>query len=171
MRELLVCLVFILIAGVSFSADSNQSGASGQMIVLQNTETNEAPTPPPPLPPTLEKKPDQPESYDVNYSYDPAGRRDPFASLIGGVKGRGKTAPAGALTVTDSTVVGITKSANGFTAIIMGSDRKARFMHVGDKLYDGEIIGIEADKVVFRQDITEELPTAPGLRSKEVVKR
>jgi hypothetical protein len=53
----------------------------------------------------------------------------------------------------------------------MGSDKKARFMKTGDKLYDGEIISIEAEKVVFRQDLTEDNPTAPGLKSKEVTKR
>lgn len=157
-----VALIAILLAPglFVFAAGSEQASS----VVLQS----DVPT----APPTMEKKPDQPESYDVNYTYDPAGRRDPFVSLLGGIKGQTKNAaPKGALTVTDAKVVGITQSAGGFTAIIMGSDKKARFMKVGDKLYDGEIIGIEADKVVFRQDITDELPTAPGLRSKEVVKR
>jgi hypothetical protein len=44
-------------------------------------------------------------------------------------------------------------------------------MKAGDKLYDGAIISIEKDRVVFRQDFTEDNPAAPGLRSKEVVKR
>jgi hypothetical protein len=60
---------------------------------------------------------------------------------------------------------------NGYTAIIVGADNKARFMKEGDKLYDGQIITIEKDRVVFRQDFTEENPAAPGLRSKEVEKR
>ena len=119
----------------------------------------------------LAKKPDQPESYDINYAYDPGGRRDPFASLLEGMKTKGSEVPKGALSVNDAKVVGITRNKEGFVAIIMGSDKKARFMKVGDKLYDGEILGIEADKVIFRQDLTEEVPTAPGLRSKEVVKR
>lgn len=118
-----------------------------------------------------QKKPDQPESYDINYSYDPGGRRDPFISLLGGIKAKVPNAPKGALTVTDARVVGITRSKEGYVAIIMGSDKKARFMKTGDKLYDGEIISIEAEKVVFRQDLTEDNPTAPGLKSKEVTKR
>jgi len=118
-----------------------------------------------------QKKPDQPESYDINYSYDPAGRRDPFISLLGGIKAKVPNTPKGALTVTDARVVGITRSKDGYVAIIMGTDKKARFMKTGDKLYDGEIISIEAEKVVFRQDLTEDNPTAPGLKSKEVTKR
>lgn len=120
---------------------------------------------------TSDKKDDQPESYDINYTYDPAGRRDPFVNLAIGVKAKGPTAPKGALTVGDAKVVGITQGKEGYTAIIVGADNKARFMKAGDKLFDGQIISIEKDRVIFRQDFTEENPTAPGLRSKEVEKR
>ncbi len=117
-----------------------------------------------------EKKADQPETYDVNYTYNPEGRRDPFIDLAKGQKVK-TLAPKGALTVTDAKIVGITQSKDGYTAIIMGSDNKARFMKAGDKLYDGQIIAIEKERVIFRQDFTEENPAAPGLRSKEVEKR
>jgi hypothetical protein len=117
------------------------------------------------------KKPDQPETYDINYAYDPGGRRDPFVSLLGGLKSKEPTAPKGALTVSDAKIVAINKNKEGYIAIITGSDKKARFMKAGDKLYDGEIISIDAERVVFRQDLTEDNPTAPGLKSKEVIKR
>ena len=116
-------------------------------------------------------KADQPESYDVNYTYDPAGRRDPFVNLLIGIKAKGPLAPKGALTVGDAKVVGITQGSSGYTAIVVGADNKARFMKAGDKLFDGQIISIEKDRVIFRQDFTEENPAAPGLRSKEVEKR
>lgn len=159
---LALAFVVLLCSGMFVAADT----ATGPQVVLQ--ADSDAPL----SAAALEKKPDQPESYDANYTYDSGGRRDPFSSLIGGVRGtKGSTVPKGALTVTDAKVVGITQSSGGFVAIVMGSDRKARFMRVGDKLYDGEIIGIEQDKVIFRQDITEEIGMAPGLKSKEVVKR
>lgn len=116
----------------------------------------------------LEKKPDIPEAYDINYSYDPGTRRDPFVSLVTGVK---RGTPKGALTVNDAKVVGITRSRDGFVAIIVGADNKSRFMKVGDKLFDGEIIAIGQDSVTFRQDLTEDTMAAPGLKSKEVIKR
>ena len=122
--------------------------------------------------PGPEKKPDQPETYDINYTYDPGGRRDPFINLLKGITVKGRNIPKGALAVGDAKVVGITRSkTEGFVAIVVGADNKARFMKVGDKLYDGEIIGIEADEVRFRQDFTDDNPAAPGLKSKEVVKR
>lgn len=118
-----------------------------------------------------EKKPDQPESYDINYVYDPGGRRDPFINLLTGIKAKGPRIPKGALTVSDAKVVGITQGKEGYTAILVGADNKARFMKAGDKLYDGAIIAVESDRVIFRQDFTEDNPAAPGIRQKEVVKR
>jgi hypothetical protein len=146
-------VIFVLLAVQPSRGDIHNQG--GSFIILQ----------------VQEKKPDQPESYDINYTYDPAGRRDPFIDLLIGLKAKGPGAPKGALTVTDAKVVGITQGKDGYTAIIVGTDNKARFMKAGDKLYDGQIITIEKDRVIFRQDFTEENPAAPGLRSKEVEKR
>ena len=100
----------------------------------------------------LEKKPDSPETYDINYMYDAGNRRDPFISLLTGIKVK-RQLPQGQLTVTDAKVVGITRNREGYVAIIMGSDKKARFVKPGFKLYDGEVIAIEADRVIFRQDL------------------
>jgi hypothetical protein len=147
-------------------------------VAYAQTEEQAAPattadqTPPPQVPSltsSVEKKPDSPETYDINYIYDAGNRRDPFVSLLTGIKG--KKTPQGQLTVTDAKVVGITRNRDGYVAIIMGADKKARFMKPGDKLYDGAVIAIEADRVIFRQDLTEDTLSAPGLKSKEVVKR
>jgi hypothetical protein len=146
---------------------------SATLAISQEDQPAPADVPQVSIPPAgnVEKKPDSPETYDINYSYDPAGRRDPFISLVAGIKQGKSNVPKGALTVSDAKVVGITRSKDGYVAIIVGADRKSRFMKVGDKLYDGEIIAIEADQVVFRQDLTEDVLAAPGLKSKEVVKR
>ena len=154
-----VAFGILVLLAVGFAAAQNSERAT-RFLVLQ-TQTQGA----------TAKKPDQPESYDINYVYDPAGRRDPFVNLLTGIKAKAPNIPKGALTVGDAKVVGITRNKDGFVAIIVGTDNKARFMKVGDKLYDGEIIGIESDQVRFRQDFTEDNPAAPGLKSKEVVKR
>jgi hypothetical protein len=143
-------------------------------IFLVNVSTGDVTSPADPfllLQVQEQKRADQPESYDVNYTYDPSGRRDPFVNLLIGIKAKGPAAPKGALTVGDAKVVGITQGKEGYTAIIVGADNKARFMKAGDKLFDGQIIAIEKEKVIFRQDFAEENPAAPGLRSKEVEKR
>ena len=140
-------MTFLLVlVGAAIVADS-QEAASSQPSPAQDEN--------------VDRRPDQPESYDINYLYDPAGRRDPFINLLRGIKAIGSKIPKGALTVGDAKVVGITRNKEGFVAIIVGADNKARFMKTGDKLYDGQIIGIEPDKVIFRQDFTEDNPAAP----------
>lgn len=168
MKYLGVAVFLVSLVWLVGSATVVNAQTAEPYFVFQSEEA--VPVPPPP-PVTTDKKPDQPESYDINYTYDPGNRRDPFISLLTGIKGQKSSAPKGALTVTDAKVVGITRNRDGYVAIIMGADKKARFMKPGDKLYDGEIISIEADRVVFRQDLTEDTLAAPGLKSKEVVKR
>lgn len=160
---LVVSLVFLVgyaSVGIAQEADENA-------VVEEETTTETVILPPP----SIEKKPDSPEAYDINYSFDAGGRRDPFLSLLGGTKSKSASIPKGALTVSDAKVVGITQAKEGFVAIIIGSDKKARFMKEGDKLYDGQIISIEEDRVIFRQDLTDDALAAPGLKSKEVIKR
>lgn len=149
---------FVLIAGFAFHAAAQDTEDSSTMATTPSADFSGS----------AEKKPDNPESYDISYSYDPGTRRDPFVSLTTGVK---RNIPKGQLTVNDAKVVGITRSKEGFVAIIIGADNKSRFMKVGDKLYDGEIIAIGQDSVTFRQDLTEDTLAAPGLKSKEVIKR
>jgi hypothetical protein len=147
--------------------------SAGSVVYGQTEEqappASEPPAQVPSLASPVEKKADSPEAYDINYIYDAGARRDPFISLLTGIKG--KKTPQGQLTVADAKVVGITRNRDGYVAIIMGADKKARFMKPGDKLYDGAVIAIEADRVIFRQDLTEDTLAAPGLKSKEVVKR
>ena len=158
-------LVFVFLVSLVFGAATPfMAAAQGAQQGSQVVEP-----PPPSTAGAVEKKPDIPEAYDINYTYDPGNRRDPFVSLLAGVKGT--KAPKGALTVNDAKVVGITRSKEGFVAIIVGADNKSRFMKVGDKLFDGEIIAIGQDSVTFRQDLTEDMLAAPGLKSKEVIKR
>jgi hypothetical protein len=175
MKQLFWALVLVSLLWIP--AAGNAHNAAGPFMVLQ-TDTaatpaaTNAPAPDVQVPvATGEKKPDQPETYDVNYSYDPGGRRDPFVSLLAGIKTGKNKIPAGALTVQDAKLVGITRNKDGYVAIIVGADNKARFMKAGDNLYDGQILSIEADRVTFRQDLKEDNPAAPGLKSKEVVKR
>jgi hypothetical protein len=160
-----ILLVFILsffgIAAVALA--QSQDGATEQPPEVEVPQLPEPTS-------NVEKKPDSPETYDINYLYDPGTRRDPFISLLTGIK-KPSNVPSGQLTVADAKVVGITRNKEGYVAIIMGSDKKARFAKPGFKLYDGEVIAIEADRVIFRQDLTEDTLAAPGLKSKEVVKR
>jgi hypothetical protein len=99
----------------------------------------------------------------AGYSYDPAGRRDPFVSLTarGGELPPGAGArPAGVpgLLVNEITVKGVLKSPKGgFIALVQAPDGRTYIVHAGDKVMDGTVKAITTDAVVFSQDVNDPL--------------
>jgi len=99
----------------------------------------------------------------AGYSYDPAGRRDPFVSLTarGGELPPGAGArPAGVpgLLVNEITVKGVLKSPKGgFIALVQAPDGRTYIVHAGDKVLDGTVKAITTDAVVFSQDVNDPL--------------
>ena len=94
------------------------------------------------------------------FTYDPAGRRDPFRSLVDplnapahGPRPRGI---AGML-ISEVDLVGIVQKGKEAVAFFNGSDNKGYFLHVGDTLFDGKIIRIDRNSgtVMFRQDVND----------------
>jgi Tfp pilus assembly protein PilP len=94
------------------------------------------------------------------FTYDPAGRRDPFRSLVDALnsaqKGPRPRGIAGML-ISEVDLVGIVQKGKGHLAFFNGSDNKGYFLRVGDTLYDGKIIRIDrkTGTVTFRQDIND----------------
>lgn len=104
------------------------------------------------------------------YRYDPQGRRDPFRSLVGPTpKLSRKDAPPGVpgFMIDEVNLQGVVKTKDGMIALIKGPDNKGYFIRAGDKLYDGEVLRITGDAVVFRQEVND--PTRIE-RHREVVK-
>jgi hypothetical protein len=108
------------------------------------------------------------------FSYDPGGRRDPFRSLFEEAairrKGPRPRGVAGMLVV-ELDLTGIVRDANGGNiAVVMGSDSKGYFLHVGDEVYDGGVIAIDpaAGTVTFRQQVDDPRLIKPY---RDVVKR
>ncbi len=94
------------------------------------------------------------------FTYDPAGRRDPFRSLVDALNQIGKgPRPRGiaGMLISEVDLVGIVQKGRGHIAFFNGSDNKGYFLRVGDALYDGKIIRIDrrTGTVVFRQDIND----------------
>lgn len=94
------------------------------------------------------------------FTYDPAGRRDPFRSLIDSlnVANRGPR-PRGiaGMLISDVDLVGIVDKSGKAIAFFNGSDNKGYFLREGDTLYDGKIMRInrKTGVVVFRQDVND----------------
>jgi type IV pilus assembly protein PilP len=100
-------------------------------------------------------------TLDPAYVYEPAGRRDPFLSLLGrGQEARPTTArPPGlsGLLIGEITVKGVLKDRSGFIAMLQGPDNKTYNVRVGDKLLDGSVKSINQEKVIFSQDVSDPL--------------
>ncbi len=92
------------------------------------------------------------------FTYDPAGRRDPFRSLLArqakeelgqrppGLRGMG---------VEEIKLQGILKLPEGYVAMIQGTDNTSYLIRPGTVLYDGNVESIEPGKVVFRMQVAD----------------
>jgi len=104
------------------------------------------------------------------YRYEPAGRRDPFRSLVGPAQQRNRTnappGPAGFL-IDEMDLQGIFRTDAGFVAMMNGPDNKGYTLRSGDKVFDGEVVRISPVSIVFRQEVND--PTRIE-RYREVVK-
>ena len=91
------------------------------------------------------------------FSYDPAGRRDPFRSLRQGFErnreGDAEPRPPGlpGMAVDEIELSGIIETPNGILAFVQGRDNISYILRPGTKLYDGEVKEIHFDRVVFRK--------------------
>lgn len=97
------------------------------------------------------------------YSYDPGDRRDPFKSLLDPreLEERGGPRPEGVpgLLIDEITVSGIFRTRRGWTAQVQATNQdKAFLIKEGDQLYDGDVVSIGNNEVVFKQVVQD--PTA-----------
>lgn len=110
-----------------------------------------------------------------NFVYQAEGRRDPFRSLLA-VRSREIAAPelrpAGlsGFLISEITIVATASYQGRWQAMIMGRDRRTYFVRVGDVLYDGRIVEIAGEEVIFEQEVEDLLGARSKLRvSKRLV--
>lgn len=99
-----------------------------------------------------------------SYSYDPAGRRDPFRSLLVREQNRGgPDRPPGiaGIAIDDLVVHGIWKTKSGYVAQIRATDNKSYLIRAGDLLYDGEVTRVGPNEVQFRQNLNDPQSVKP----------
>ena len=96
------------------------------------------------------------------FSYDPAGRRDPFVSMIrrGADPQRQPTARApglAGLETAEVTLKGTVAGREGFVAILQGSDKKTYIVREGERLADGTVRTITQSSMVIVQQVNDPL--------------
>ncbi|MGC8917164.1 MAG: hypothetical protein ACP5NF_09320 [Thermoanaerobaculum sp.] len=92
------------------------------------------------------------------FTYDPAGRRDPFRSLLAGrSKEEMGQRPPGlpGMGVEEIKLQGIIKLPEGYVALIQGTDNMSYLIKPGTVLYDGTVEKIEPGKVTFKVNIAD----------------
>ena len=131
--------------------------AAASLAAGAQTPAPPASTPPAPAPPPGEPAPPPTETY----SYNPAGRRDPFVSLMlrGGDSGIREDRPNGreGLLIGELSVRGIVRTRDTYVAMLQGPDNRTHIVRAGDQLLDGVIKAITADTVIFSQDVNDPL--------------
>jgi type IV pilus assembly protein PilP len=94
------------------------------------------------------------------YTYDPAGRRDPFVSLLSrGIEpatGR-KVTGLSSLTTGEVMLRGVLQSRNSYVALLSGPDGKTYSAQVNDRLLDGVIRSVTAQGIVIMQEVNDPL--------------
>jgi hypothetical protein len=95
------------------------------------------------------------------YSYDAAGRRDPFLSLVGRgndpTEGGAPTAGVPGLLVDEVLVKGVIRGRSGYIAMLQASDTKTYIVRAGDRLFDATVKTISQEGVVFSQEVDDPL--------------
>lgn len=104
--------------------------------------------------------------------YDPAGRRDPFRSLLvslqpGGEEGVRPPGLPGFL-IGEVELKAIANAQGRWHCLLLGPDQRTYIAAVGSELYDGHIVEIRPGEVVFEQQIAD---LSGARRTRPVIKQ
>jgi len=136
--------------------------AAAQTSAPPSTQAAVSPRPPDSAPPvTTETQASSLESQ--GFTWDPAGRRDPFVSLVHRAEDVQKM-PTGSraaglagLETSEVTLKGTVASPVGWVGIVLGADSRTYIVRPGDRLLDGTIRAISQDSLVVAQQVNDPL--------------
>ncbi len=170
MKTLWMTVATLLLAASVAGAQPAKKPSAAVAVAPAPAATTRASAPAPaPLPDSAPPPPSAGEVEDPSlsgrgYTYDPAGRRDPFRSLLVRSENRaGGPRPPGiaGIGIDDVTVQGIWKTRSGYVAQIRGTDNKSYLLRAGDLLYDGEVTRVGPNEVGFRQNLNDPQSVKP----------
>jgi Tfp pilus assembly protein PilP len=101
---------------------------------------------------TADKKP-------VAKKVDAAGRRDPFISPVVnlGAVGSGCSTGKRCLAIDQIALRGVVKSDSGMIAVVVNALDKAYFLRENDPVFDGYVVKITGDSIVFKETFRDKL--------------
>jgi len=92
------------------------------------------------------------------FTYDPAGRRDPFRSLLAGqLREELGQRPPGlrGMGIDEIRLEGLIKLREGYVAMVQGTDNLAYMVRAGTVLYDGYVDRIEPGRLIFKMQVAD----------------
>ena len=96
------------------------------------------------------------------------GKRDPFFSPVIQQQGSGCSTGKKCLEINAINLRGVVKSDNGFIAVVTNNIGKAYFLHENDPVFNGYVVKITGDSIVFEETVQDKLGKTS---THEVVKR
>lgn len=98
------------------------------------------------------------------------GKRDPFVSPVvsQGAAGSGCSTGKKCLEIGAINLRGVVRSENGFIAVVTNSINKAYFLRENDPVFDGYVVKITGDSIVFQETLQDRLGKT---FTREVVKK
>jgi hypothetical protein len=85
------------------------------------------------------------------------GKRDPFFSPVVQEHGSGCSTGKKCLEINAINLRGVVKSDNGFIAVVTNNIGKAYFLRENDPVFNGYVVRITGDSVVFEETIQDKL--------------
>ena len=104
-------------------------------------------------------KDDSSDKPAVAKSVGQAGRRDPFISPVVnmGAVGSGCSSGKRCLAIDQIALRGVVKSENGMIAVVVNATEKAYFLRENDPVFNGYVIKITGDSIVFKETVHDKL--------------
>jgi hypothetical protein len=100
----------------------------------------------------------------LGFTYDPAGRRDPFRSLLSGPQREdlGDRPPGlRGMGVEEIRLQGILKLPEGYVAMVQGTDNMSYMVRSGTVLWDGAVERVEPGRVIFKLQVSDPTSLKP----------
>jgi Tfp pilus assembly protein PilP len=115
--------------------------------------------PPPPAVAVEDKKNPEESKKRESKEYSAAGRRDPFVSpVVNHISGpTGCSTGKRCLEIGQIMLTGIVKSENGMIAVVVNSLNKAYFLRENDPVFNGYVVKITGDSVIFSESGQDQL--------------
>jgi Tfp pilus assembly protein PilP len=107
---------------------------------------------------SVEKAP-EPTKTDKTKTISANGRRDPFVSPVisSSAVGSGCSVGKRCLAVDQISLKGVVKSETGMIAVVVNAMDKAYFLRENDPVFDGYVVKITGDSIVFKETVQDKL--------------